>query len=92
MPPFPGVKPERNTNRPSPMPTQAGNSRVHFIRKLRREGLDDLADAVEAGEVSAFAVAVELGWRRRPEPLGTGSPNATMRRVFRLRRVGLIAG
>jgi hypothetical protein len=73
------------------MSVQAGNSRAHFLRKLRRVGRNDLADAVEAGEVSAFAVAIELGWRRRPEPLGTGSPNATLRRLFRLRRVGLIA-
>jgi hypothetical protein len=74
------------------MSVQAGNSRAHFIRRMRREGLDDLADAVEAGEVSAYAIAVQLGWRKRPEPLGTGSPNATQRRLFRLRRVGLIAG
>jgi hypothetical protein len=42
-----------------------GNSRAYLLARLERDR-PDLAAQVEAGEVSAFSVAVELGWARRP--------------------------
>jgi hypothetical protein len=61
-----------------------GTSREYLLDRLRRAGRPDLVEAVEAGLVSAFAVAVEMGWMRRPAPLGTGSTNQAKRREFRL--------
>src|SRR5262245_25234972 len=52
-----------------------GTSRAYLIDRLRREGHDDLVAAIEAGVVSAFAVAVELGWLRRENLTGTGATN-----------------
>ena len=64
-----------------------GTSRAYLIDRLRREGHDDLVEAIEAGVVSAFAVAVELGWMRRPNLTGTGSTNQAKRRNFQLGRL-----
>jgi hypothetical protein len=72
------------------MPTSAryGTSRAYILARLRREGMTDLADAVKRRQVSAYAVACELGWQRRRKPLGTGSRNARRRREFQLRELG----
>jgi hypothetical protein len=64
----------------------SGTSRDYIIGRLRREKLDHLADAVECGEVSAYAIACELGWQKR-KVLGTGSENQAKRRAFALHRV-----
>lgn len=66
-----------------------GTSRAYIIRRLALAGRNDLVEAIEAGEVSAFAVAVELGWHRRPPILGTGSTNQARRRQYRLDALGL---
>jgi hypothetical protein len=60
-----------------------------LIRRLRREGRPDLAEAVESGLITAYAVACALGWQRRQNVRGTGSTNQAKRRAFRLRTVGL---
>ena len=64
-----------------------GTSRDYLLDRLRRAGRPDLVEAVEAGLVSAFAVAVEMGWMRRPAPLGTGSTNQAKRRQYWLNAV-----
>ena len=66
------------------MAPSGGNRRDYLLSRLRREGLDDLVAAVEDGVITPFEVAVALGWRKRPEPLGTGSTNQARRREFRL--------
>jgi hypothetical protein len=65
-----------------------GTSRAYIIARLRREKLDHLADAVERGEVSAYAIACELGWQKR-KVLGTGSENEAKRRAWALHKLGL---
>jgi len=70
----------RSTRRNGAPRRQHGTSRDYLLDRLRRAGRSDLVEAVEAGLVSAYAVAVEMGWMRRPAALGTGS----MRRQFRL--------
>jgi hypothetical protein len=71
------------------MSSQRGTSRRYLIRRLRREGRLDLAEAVERDEIAAYAVACALGWQRRQNVRGTGSTNQAKRRAFRLRAVGL---
>jgi hypothetical protein len=71
------------------MPAQRGTSRRYLIRRLRREGRPDLAEAVERGLISAYAVAVALGWQARQNVRGTGSTNRAKRRAFRLQELGL---
>jgi hypothetical protein len=65
-----------------------GTSREYIIGRLRREKRDDLADAVECGKVSAYAIAVELGWQKR-KILGTGSENQAKRRAWTMLKLGL---
>ena len=65
-----------------------GTSREYIISRLRREKLDHLADAVERNEVSAFAVACELGWHKR-KIQGGGSENQAKRRAWALHKLGL---
>jgi hypothetical protein len=62
-------------------------SRKSIIARLRREGFGDVADSVERGEISAFAIACELGWARRHNVSGRGSENQAKRRAFALKRV-----
>jgi hypothetical protein len=73
---------------PFPKPRQRGNSRGHLIAKLRAAGFDAWADAVEAGEVSAFAAAVEAGLRRRPPTLSCQESNRVKRARFAIDRIG----
>jgi len=59
-----------------------GTSKRYIVDRLRRtEGLSHLADAIEAGRITAHAVALELGWVRRPHLRG-GSVNRAKRRHF----------
>jgi len=72
----------------APMLKQQGTSRAYIIDRLRREGMADLAEAIEAGRASAYEIACELGWQKRKPILGTGSDNEAKRRAFRLRALG----
>jgi hypothetical protein len=64
-----------------------GTSRRYLLDRLRRtEGLGYLADAVEAGRITAHACALELGWVRRPRLLG-GSVNRAKQRRFQFQRL-----
>jgi hypothetical protein len=51
------------------MPT--GNHRAYILDQLRRAGRHDLVQAIEGGLISAYAVATELGMRKRNPVLGT---------------------
>jgi len=64
-----------------------GAGRGYILARLRREGLTDWIAAIEARKVSAFAVAVELGWFTRPPIRGTGSQNAARTRNWQLHRL-----
>jgi hypothetical protein len=60
---------------------QRGNSRAYFLARLRREGYDDAVEAIEMHRISAFSVAVQLGWVRRRKTLtGENSHQAKRRR------------
>jgi hypothetical protein len=59
---------------------QHGHSRAYILDRLRRENRTDLAAAVERGEVSAFSVAVSLGWTKRPPTLAALTHQARKRR------------
>jgi hypothetical protein len=62
-----------------------GTSREYLIGRLRKEGHFALLAAVERGDLSAYAAAEEAGFITRRPTLGTGSENATRRRLFALR-------
>jgi hypothetical protein len=76
-----------NGNTTSPTLTRMSTSRKVIIDRLRRENMRDVADAIEAGEVSAFNVAVEMGWAKRHNILGTGSENMSKRNAWALHKV-----
>jgi hypothetical protein len=66
---------------------QRGTSRASIISRLKRENLLDLVEAVERGKISAYAIAVELGWaKRRPTYSGDDS-NQAKRRAWALRKI-----
>jgi len=60
--------------------TSRGNSCAYVLARLEREGLTDLIDAIRAREVSAYAVACELGWAKRRRTLSCDD-NRTRRRT-----------
>jgi hypothetical protein len=76
----PRVKGQRS---PNTRPT--GLRRDYILARLERDGRKDLVAAIRANHVSAYTVAVELGWTKRPAPLGTGSGNFARRRQHQLR-------
>ena len=59
---------------------QHGHSRAYILDRLRRENRTDFVDAIERGEVSAFAIAVSLGWTQRPPTLAAITHQARKRR------------
>jgi hypothetical protein len=83
------LRPRRKDGFPTEMPMPTGNHRAYLLDQLRRAGRHDLVQAVEDGQVSAFAAATALGLRKRRPVLGTGSRNQAKRRAFRLRALGL---
>jgi|SRR5262249_1895572 hypothetical protein len=62
-----------------------GNSVDYIVARLRREGLTDWIEAIRARRISAFAVAVELGWAKRPQTLHGENCNQARRRAFDIR-------
>jgi hypothetical protein len=52
--------------------SKGGNRRAYILARLARDR-PDLAARVESGEMSAHAVAVELGWAKRPPGVRTVS-------------------
>jgi hypothetical protein len=53
---------------------------------MQAAGLSDLVSAIERGELTAHAAAVELGWIKRP-PSSGGSPNVVRRRQLVVQRL-----
>ena len=55
------------------MPQHGASRAYYIISRLKRENLLDLVEAVERGKISAYAIAVELGWAKgvRPIPVTT---------------------
>jgi hypothetical protein len=72
---------------PATQRRQHGHSRAYILDRLRRENQTDLAAAVEAGTISAFAAAVQCGWTQRPPTLVAVTHQARKRRV-RLQAIG----
>src|SRR5262249_48355301 len=68
-----------------------GNGSAYILARLRRDGLTHLIEAIETKKVSPFAVAVELGWTKRPRNLGTGSDNAEKRRAHAFHKLDVRA-
>jgi hypothetical protein len=62
------------------MSVPSSTSRISIIDRLTRADRLDLVAAIEAGKVSAFAVACAMGWKKRPPILGTGPRNRAKRR------------
>ena len=46
-----------------------GNSREYILARLEREGLTGWIEAIRMRRISAFAVAVDLGWAKRPQTI-----------------------
>jgi len=63
-----------------------GNSREYLLQRLERDGFTELVEAIERGELSTYAAAVEVGYRKRPEPTGRGSENERRRREWAIRK------
>lgn len=65
-----------------------GSTSVDYIlARLEREGLTDWIEAIRMRRISAFAVAVELGWAKRPQTLHGENCNQAKRRAFDIRRL-----
>jgi hypothetical protein len=67
-------------------PKMRGHSREYLLSRLERDGHVELLAAIAAGTISVFAAACEVGYVRRPEPTGRGSPNARKRRDWAILR------
>jgi hypothetical protein len=61
------------------------NSRDYILARLEREGLTEWVEAILTRKISAFAVAVELGWAKRPQTLSGEDCNQARRRAFDIR-------
>jgi hypothetical protein len=61
-----------------------GTSREYIIERLRREGHDHWLEAIESGRLSAFSVAVELGWAQRPKTVSGEQAHQAKRRRHQL--------
>jgi len=60
-------------------PKPCGNSYERLMELLERGGHTELLAAVRTGQLSAYAACCEVGYRKRREPTGRGSPNARKR-------------
>jgi hypothetical protein len=48
--------------------TDTGRWRKYWLARLDRGGHAELAAKVRAGEITAYAAAKQVGWRRKPSP------------------------
>jgi hypothetical protein len=71
------------------MSVPSSTSRASIIDRLTRENRPDLIAAIEGGKISAYGVAVAMGWKKRPPILGRGSTNRAKRRDAMLGQLGL---
>ena len=64
--------------------TGCGTSKQYTLRRLAKEGRDDLLTQVETGELSANAAAIEAGWRKKTITvrIDPGSAAQTIRNHF----------
>src|SRR5262249_21679873 len=62
-----------------------GNSVDYILARLEREGLTHWVEAIRMRRISAFAVAVELGWAKRPQTIHGENCNQARRRAFDIR-------
>jgi hypothetical protein len=62
-----GNRGNQHTLKGSPT-TSMGRGRAYILARLDRDGHTELAAKVRAGEMSAYAAALQLGWRRKPSP------------------------
>jgi hypothetical protein len=46
-----------------------GRGRSYWLDRLDRDGHSELVAKVRAGEISAYAAAIQLGWRKGTTPL-----------------------
>jgi len=60
---------------------KGGTNRAYVLARLRRDQ-PELAARVDAGEMSAHAAAVELGWAKRPQTVHGEDCNQARRRPF----------
>jgi hypothetical protein len=74
----------RGQRNPETRPT--GVRRDYILARLERDGRHDLAEAIREGRVSAYTIAVELGWTKRAEPISART-NAAKRRQHQLRAI-----
>jgi hypothetical protein len=68
----------------APPKHQFGTSREYIIERLRRGGHHSWIEAIEAGRLTPFAVAVELGWARRPKTASGEQAHQAKRRRHQL--------
>jgi len=64
---------------------RGSTSREYILARLERDGLTKWIEAIQQGKLTPFAVACELGWAKRPPPLGTGSENQARKRAWDVR-------
>jgi hypothetical protein len=62
------------------MAVPSSTSRASICDRLMREGRPDLVAAIENGRVSAFAIGVAMGWKKRQPITGRGPTNRAKRR------------
>jgi hypothetical protein len=71
-------------NAPPKHGRQFGTSREYIIERLQRGGHHSWIEAIEAGRVTPFAVAVELGWAQRPKTASGEQAHQAKRRRHQL--------
>jgi hypothetical protein len=71
------------------MSVPSSTSVISIIDRLQRSDRPDLIAAIRSGRISAYGVAVAMGWKKRPATLGTGPPNRARRRDAILQELGL---
>jgi hypothetical protein len=64
---------------------QQGNAVTLRSRGNSREYLTEWVEAILTRKISAFAVALELGWAKRPQTLSGENCNQARRRAFDIR-------
>jgi hypothetical protein len=60
------------------------NQQTGLLRRLAKQGRDDLLDRVASGELSPNAAAVEAGLRRKMKSIPVDSPNAAIQALLKV--------